>query len=403
MPSLPRPLFPLERDIPYQRRMKVLFVIPNIVSYRSFLNELTVELHTVGIETHCACSLKSEMDSSGNAESCAAALYPLPAARGMNPIQHAQCALALRRVVRSVQPDIIHAHFSAAILTTALAYQSDWPITIGTYQGLSYPLVRGYRRRLVKLAEIWSSSRLDGTWVLTSDDYARLISDSGKAKVFQQRSLGFGCRTDLFDPRTIPNSEKSSLRESLGIATEDMVYAFIGRFTHFKGFDLTIRAFLRLNRENPKTKLLLIGSYDPLHPSGLSIDEINTLEQDRAVLQLGWQSNVQKYLAITDVFVFPSEREGVPVVLMEALSMGVPAITADSRGCREIVTNNVNGILLDTRNIDEVLRAMLLLDSDNELRRQLAFGALETRSRFNRRHYISEQIEIYSMLTGHHQ
>ena len=116
------------------------------------------------------------------------------------------------------------------------------------------------------------------------------------------------------------------------------------------------------------------------------------------IIGVGWQKDVQPYLSISDVLVFPSRREGVPVCLMEALAMGVPAITLNSRGCRDVVRDGIDGLIIDEDSPNGVFKAMKrLLDNPNELQ-SFSFRANLDSDRFDRKHYVNEQLEIYKNL-----
>lgn len=385
-------LFDLPNLINLPKRL--LFVIPKQLSYRLFLSELSETLTANGVEVHCACSVDQPTFRESPVR-----FHHTPLPRGMNPIKHFRTARQLGTLVTEIRPEFIHAHFSSAIFTTALAIKSCWPITIGTFQGLSYPLAKGRLRRLaIKQAETWASSQLHGVWVLTQDDYSQIKRDAPLAKSYLQQTPGFGCCLRYFDPATISSGEQEQLRQSLDIDRNDRVYTFIGRFTEFKGFALTVRSFLELNQRFPKSKLLLIGQFDDLHSSGLNKSQIAQISRHPAIRNVGWQSDVRKYLSITDAVVFPSEREGVPVSLMEAIAMGVPVITLNARGCRNVVTDKVNGLLVYERSKSALMRAMIRIYEDEQLRSLLRKGALATRERFDRQHYINEQLSIYSRL-----
>src|SRR5690606_19226289 len=111
---------------------------------------------------------------------------------------------------------------------------------------------------------------------------------------------------------------------------KDIVYVFIGRQTYFKGFNKVIQAFLKIYPEDKNQKLLLVGNVDNIHSTHLSPEEESILENHPGIINVGWQENVNEYLSISHINVFPSTREGMPVNLMESLSMGVPVITINS-------------------------------------------------------------------------
>jgi len=158
---------------------------------------------------------------------------------------------------------------------------------------------------------------------------------------------------------------------------------------------LVARSFLKIQSETNKCKLLLLGVKDSIHPTGLSPRDEELFFSLSSVIQVGWQTNVQDYLALSNVMVFPSYREGVPVCLMEALSMGVPVITLNSRGCRDVVRDEVDGLILDDDSTDSVYRAMMRLMNNSVEYMKYSKNAFLGRDRFDRKHYVREQTLIY--------
>ncbi len=100
-------------------------------------------------------------------------------------------------------------------------------------------------------------------------------------------------------------------------------------------------------------------------------------------------------LAVADLMIFPSDREGMSVCLMEALATGLPAITADSRGCRDVVRDGVDGRVLREPALEAFLAAMTHAADDRAQRQRWSARAIADRDRFDRRHFIAEQKRIY--------
>ena len=138
--------------------------------------------------------------------------------------------------------------------------------------------------------------------------------------------------------------------------------------------------------------------YDKYHASGLTEDERNQVHSHDSIIFTGWTNAIENYLSVIDVVVFPSEREGVPVNLMEALSMGVPVITVDSRGCREVMNDGKNGILLSDRSADSLRKAILKMAEDSELRKAKSNAAIQFRDNFNRMHFVNDHIKVLKEL-----
>jgi glycosyltransferase involved in cell wall biosynthesis len=163
------------------------------------------------------------------------------------------------------------------------------------------------------------------------------------------KALGLGCRLDRFAQERVRSQTRDQLRQSLKLSKENFVFIFVGRQVHFKGFALAVRAFLSFYSQYPEARLLLVGTRDPQHSSGLRPEEERIIATHPGVISAGWREDVECYLAISHVNLFPSEREGMPVNVMESLAMGVPVITIDdmaeilSRGERILVRFFIEG------------------------------------------------------------
>lgn len=374
--------------------MRILFVVPNVVSFRVFLADLSARLHGAGHDIHVACSPHTLFGHEAPPDP-STTVHPVTFPRGMNPLGHLRAARELSTLVERLQPDVIHAHFSAALFTTALASRSSWPVTLGTYHGMSFPLMPGLKGRILRVAESWTATRFDHVWVLTNDDREALHVSAPAARVSVHRSAGIGCSLGQFHPDRVPATERAELRAHHGLKPDECVFVFVGRFVDFKGFGLTVRAFLKLAPKHPKLRLLLVGSADPIHPTGLTPEEETARKHCAQIVEAGHRSDVWRYLAVSDAMVFPSRREGMPVCTMEAIAMGVPVITSDSRGCRDTVRDGVDGFVLRDATLEAMTTAMTKLATDADLRRRMSAAALAGRERFSRDAYIREQIGIY--------
>ena len=120
----------------------------------------------------------------------------------------------------------------------------------------------------------------------------------------------------------------------MGIEPHDFVFVFVGRLVKDKGINELVSAFSKL--EARSSKLLLVGPFetelDPLSP-----ETLKEIKDNRAILSVGFQSDVRPYFAVSNALVFPSYREGFPNVVLQAGAMGLPAIVTNINGCNEII------------------------------------------------------------------
>jgi len=236
--------------------------------------------------------------------------------------------------------------------------------------------------------------------VLNREDQAFLAQRIGRGIVQLVPGYGVGCDTDHFDPRRFSDEERHRIRERLGIPPRSPVLIYLGRCVAFKGFDVAVRAFQAISVSRPNVHFIAAGAIDAVHGSGLSQTEWASLCRDSRIHLLGWQPDVAPWLAIADVCVFPSVREGMPVSVMEALAMGVPVVTSDSRGCRTVVRDGGDGLIVRERTPQGIARAVQpLLDEPDRLR-GLAEEAIAGRARFDRRLFVGFQVAAYTERLG---
>lgn len=386
--------------MPRNVKTRVLFVVPNVTSYSSFLREVSAAMSVSGFDVHCACDTRPlwPAPDAGVAETAAFHYIPMP--RGMDVRAHRAASLALRRLVDDLQPEVIHAHFSAAVFTTALAQRPQWPATLATFHGLTFPVATGMKRSLMRVAEGWAARRFARTSVLTDDDRLALQHATGMRSVVREPGFGVGCDLRRFDARRFAEESCAGLRSQLGIGHDDFVVTFVGRFTAFKGFADVCRGFVQAGRTNPRLRLLLVGERDAIHSTGLPATELDALLGSARVIQVGWQPATDEYLAISDVVALPSRREGMPVCLMEALAMGIPVVTAATRGCRDVVRDGIDGFVLSRCGPSEIARAIEALASNVALHRRFAENARAARQRFDRHGFVAHQLKVYSHIVS---
>lgn len=118
------------------------------------------------------------------------------------------------------------------------------------------------------------------------------------------------------------------------------------------------------------------------------------------VLSVGWQDDPAPYLAISDTMVFPSARERMSVCVMEALAMGFPVVTLDSRGCRDVVCNGVNGMVLGQADVGELNDAIDSLCLQPELLKGMRNGVLRRRSLLSWQQYFKEQLKLLDQVVN---
>lgn len=391
----------------YQDKPKLLFIITDLGSFNNFLAELSVYLiDNFNFEIHVICSPKKviNINDKYDFQNGPMNFHFVNIPRGYNIINQVKASNQIHKIINEVNPFLIHAHFTTGIFTTLLLKRPNHEIW-GTFHGVGYFMNTGVKSLIMKLIENFCFRRLDKIIVINEFDFQKL-KKLYQTKVLKLDTLGLGCDIEKFDIERFCGKDRELLKEELNFKDE-FVFAYTGRFTHFKGFHLVAKAFLSLSKANPgKFRLIIIGGKDEIHRTGLADSEEKELFDSKFCTPINFTNEVAKYLSVTDVFVFPSKREGMPVCIIEALSMGLPVITWDSRGCNEIVEDNFNGYLInekdETSAISKIQNKLLFLSENKHFFLKLRENALTRRASYNRENFILSEANRYLAFRNSH-
>lgn len=378
---------------------RVLLVVPSATSFRTFLAEAAVEWQRRGgivavatgpdLAGHRAAPWLDDVER-----------LEMPGTRLGIPVGIARAALALRRHVLRWRPDIVHAHFVASALVAAVGraitpdVACDW---MATFHGMHLTTKPSIRSRLAGAAEAWSARRMSMVCVLNREDHAALDRLLPPGRVHLHAGCGVGCDLGAFDPDRFPPEERRRIRERLGIPADAFVAAYVGRQVAFKGYPIAVRGYLEAEASGVDGWLVLVGAADHAHSSGLTAAERLVIAGHPRIVRVGWQQDVAPYLAASDVAVLPSIREGMPVSAMESLAVGTPVLTVDSRGCRDVVRDGIDGVVLPEPTASLVGRTLAACHADRPWLAGLRAGALAGRARFDRHRFAAEQADLYSL------
>jgi glycosyltransferase involved in cell wall biosynthesis len=304
-----------------------------------------------------------------------------PMCRRVNPVLDVRSVWRLVRIFRAERPTIVHTFDTKPGVWGRIAARlAGVPVVVGTLPGLgSLYASPSWKRRLIRLvyeplqslASRWS----DLTIVQNSDDARELERRGVVPRGCGTIIPGSGVRTDVF-ALSSSNGARSKLRTDLGLDESGLVVTMVSRILRAKGV-LDFAAAARMVREaEPGIAFLLVGPADADSLDALTADELKEL--DRSVTWIGPRRDVKELLALSDVFVFPSfYREGIPRVLLEAASMGLPLVAAAGPGSNDVVEDGVNGLLVPPRDAAAIADAVLRLARAPDLRARFSREARE--------------------------
>jgi len=312
--------------------------------------------------------------------------------QSINPFGELVAILRLIRLYQKIHPDIVH-HFTIkpVIYGSIAAHISGIKGIINSITGLGHLFINTDRatRLLRTIASRLYRMNLYGTQVIfeNPEDRDTFIE---KRLIRAQQShliLGTGVDVDKYRP-----THKSN---------EVPVVLFSSRMLVTKGLLEYIEAARTLKERGLKARFAIAGKTDPGNPASIPEEQIEAWKQSETIEWWGWQDDMPSALARADIFCLPSYREGVPNALLEAAASGLSIVTTDVPGCRDVVTNGVNGWLVPVKNADALANALETLITNPELRRKMGNAGREiAMNQFSMAKVNQETLAVYNLFWG---
>lgn len=301
----------------------------------------------------------------------------IPFKEGFDPWNDLVCLVQLLFVIHDFKPDIVHTHSPKAGLIGMLASRiMGIPVRLHTVSRLP-----DWRRG--RILEWFYRLGEKITYACAT----RIYPNSQGLRKIVEREYGFTNKTSMIASgssngidtryyRRTPELEKEAflLRSGYGIRDNDLVICYAGPLIKEKGINELVDAFVLCRerfRSPGKVFLMVIGPMEDHHLA--DPDLLQFLTDDPGVILAGYQPELRPWLMASDLFVFPSHREGFANVLLQASSLGVPCIVTDIAGSNEVVKANETGLVVRPGDAESLALAIEYLAGNESLR--MAFGA----------------------------
>lgn len=292
--------------------------------------------------------------------------------RAWNPIADVRAFVELMRILARGSFDLVHTHNpKPGVLGRVAARATGVPCVLNTVHGLyAMPEDPWAKRMAVSSAERLAARFSDLELYQSAEDlaWARKI---GIVRRGAGRLLGNGVDLSTFRPSAVPAARSSQLRRELGISDDVPVVGTVGRIVAEKGYREFFSAADAVRQIHPTARFLVVGESDPAKADAICERELSAAD----VIVTGWRGDVRDLLAIMDVFVLPSWREGLPRSAIEAAAMGRAMVLSDVRGCREVATDGHEALFVPARDARRLADAILRLVEDASLRNRLGTAA----------------------------
>ena len=312
--------------------------------------------------------------------------------RSINPFSELRTIKQIAALYSHERPDLVHQVSSKPILYgTFAAILTGVPIIVNAPVGMGYifssvDLRARLLRPFIRMAYRFLANPRCSRVVFENGDDLKTFVSWGSVRASDAVLIrGAGVDLSRFRPVTRNNPIP--------------VIALVARMLRDKGVFEYVAAAHHLHDIGVMARFLLIGAPDPMNPTSIPLKTLEAWNGSKSLEWLGWCEEIPGLLKKIDVMCLPSYREGLPKSLIEAAACGLPIVTTDAPGCREVVRHGDNGFLTPVGDVAQLAEALMQLIKDPELRARMGDRSAEIAvEEFSSDRVIAETLNLYEKL-----
>lgn len=328
----------------------------------------------------------------------------VPMTRSITPIRDIISFFKLVSVLRKYKPDIVHTHTpKAGLLGMLAAWILGVKLRIHTVGGLPLMIETGFKRWLLiqteKLTyfgatEVWPNSRSMMNFIIDNK-----LTKPEKLAVIDNGSTN-GIDLVKFSRQNVNEEIKNKKIASLP-QMKGLKILCVGRMVKDKGIEELVTVFEKLQKQYA-LQLILVGPFEP-HLDPLSSVTLDTIINNHRITHVSWSDSIEYYMALADIFIHPSHREGFPNVILQAGAMHLPVICSNIPGNADIIQNEKTGLMFEVKNEDDLYNKLKFAIQNKERTERIAHTLFEEVTQLYSRKRIHEVIlHTYNRLIEKH-
>lgn len=347
------------------RVKSIAFITPNAASLHGFKGELIAELVSRGVKVF---ALASDFDDVSRAAVAACGAEPVDVEvtrSSLSPASAAADVIRLARIIRVLQPDAVLSYFvQSVVIGTLAARLAGVRRRVSSVEGLGFYFSHigpsSARYRIIKqtlLQGMRLAVRMSHRVIFLNEDDRAMLMPAGRSPAGKVVRLpGIGLDLDHFTPSCAVPPQPT--------------FVLVARLLWQKGIGEFADAATLVRSRYPNARFLLVGGRDNA-PGALTEAEVAELQSNSPLEVTGHVKDVRQHLAHATAFVLPSYREGASRSIQEAMAMGLPVITTDVPGCRDLIDEGLNGFLIPPRDPEALADAITRFIVYPELRQMM--------------------------------
>lgn len=355
-----------------------------------------VELRKAGFDVYISCN---ETNKRKLIENNKIKLFSLALdRRSINPLYEFLILLKYCLLFYKIKPDIVHNVGSKPIIYGSIAAKIlNIKSVINAPIGMGFAFSSdSFKAKLLKPILIFlfrctlnkhhGRGKKNRVIFENSDDMDSFIRQKIVNKTDARLIRGAGVEIDY------QFKEKKKINKNITIS-------LVARMLKDKGIFEFVKAARILKKKNIQSRFLLIGDIDPKNPTSLKTKTLKNWHEKGIIEWLGWIDDIKKILLETDILCLPSYREGLPKSLLEGAAIGLPLVTTNTIGCRDVVEDGLNGYLVPVKDSENLALAIEKLIIDENLRAKMGNESFKLAiSKFSSKIINSQTISLYNEL-----
>ncbi|USK33682.1 glycosyltransferase family 4 protein [Bacillus sp. F19] len=368
---------------------KILFVATVYTHLANFHKPYISMLQERGYEVHAACNpnegRKQEIEELG------VICWDIPFSRNPFNLNNFKATKELLKLFKTNYYELIHTHTPiASFLTRLLARLKNQGNILYTAHGFHFykgaPFINWLLYYPIEfIANKWT----DGLIVMNKEDYEagkKMGRTSGK-NIFLTNGVGVDLNT--FNSES---TDEGLIRRELNIPPNHLIVSCVAELTVNKNHLFLLKAWEILSGKYDDIQLLIVGSGENEYNLKKYVHETKL----NNIHFLGFRKDIPSVLQDSDIVTLLSKREGLPKCIMEAMAASKPVIVSNTRGLRDLVTHNKNGLVVDLDNYQQLINSFEVLIQSEEMRRLMGKNGFEKIRKYSIENVVFQLRSIYN-------
>ena len=287
----------------------------------------------------------------------------------LNPIKEIMTLFRLFNLYRREKPDLVHQFTIKCVLYGSLVcYLLGYIHVINSVEGLGYVFTqgRGNREWIKNVTKFFYRLVLPRTWVI--------FQNPDDQSFFLKNQLVNPARNIIISGPGVDTRKYVITPETGGIP----LVILPARLIWDKGVKEFVEAAQQLQVSGTEARFALVGDCDEGNPASIHVDQLREWAKKGVIEWWGWMQKMEEVYAQVSIVCLPSYyREGLPKSLLEASACGRPIVTTNVPGCREVVRDGENGLLVDAKNVAGLVKALDFLIKNPDIRKKMGVRGRE--------------------------